>query len=253
MTTTSPSPTAIAAAKALRQVMSGAAPLSALPHGGEVTLQEAYDVQAEILRHHGPVGGWKVAPLTDGDSRCSPLPASFFSATPAVMDRKGAGFLEAEVEIAVRFGRDLPLRAAPYTEAEVAAAIGSVHPAIEFLSSRYVSRLTAPALNAVADLQNCHAVVVGPGHALAGQEFSALDLDLTGDGVALGHARGGSTTAQTIAALTWLVAHAAKRGYAISAGQTVITGARVGPIKVMPGAKLTARVSSLGEVKATIA
>src|SRR4051794_18858209 len=51
-----------------------------------------------------------------------------------------AGFVRVgvECEIAMRLDRDLPPTAAPFTAADVAAAVGACHPAIEIVDDRYV-------------------------------------------------------------------------------------------------------------------
>ena len=47
-----------------------------------------------------------------------------------------------EAEVAFRLGRDLPPRAAPYTRAEVMAALATAHPAIEVLEFAPISTPT---------------------------------------------------------------------------------------------------------------
>ncbi len=106
------------------------------------TIVDAYAIQDAVVAMQGPIAGWKLGmPAASADQRCAPVAAPYVFASPA--DSMSGALLiapEIEVEIAVRFARDLPPREAPYTAVDVEAAIGSVHPALEILSLRYVNR-----------------------------------------------------------------------------------------------------------------
>lgn len=215
------------------------------------TLEEAYAVQDAITANLGPVGGWKVSPMRPGsEPRCSPLPSSFFHEAPATVPGAVLAECLAEVEIAVRLGRDLPAPDGIPAAAAVADAIASVHAAVELLSSRFDATADAPDLHRLADLQNCAGVVVGAGlRDWTALEFDALPLGLLLDGS--GHAGGPvqPTTERTLAAIGWLAHHAQRRGLPLRAGHVIITGARLGPIAVGSSARIVATVGTLATIE----
>ncbi|MCZ8108060.1 MAG: fumarylacetoacetate hydrolase family protein [Burkholderiales bacterium] len=225
--------------------------LATLPGARPETLADAYAVQDAIVARMGPVGGWKVSPLRTGDEpRCSPLPLTFFHDAPAVVPAGVLSGCLAEVEVAVRLGSDLPAPdGAPSTRA-VAAAIASIHAAVELLSSRFDSRVDAPDLHRLADLQNCAGVVVGPGL----RDWSDVEVSVLPLGLALDAERHRAetvqpTTERTLAAIGWLAAHAHRRGLPLRAGQVIITGARLGPVAIGQAGKVVATVGSLAAVE----
>ncbi|WNJ88495.1 fumarylacetoacetate hydrolase family protein [Bosea sp. 685] len=236
----------------------GAALLGAIRAGGllshadiaaPATLDDAYAIQNAIVAGAGPVGGWKVAPLREGgEPRCSPLPHLLFAASPA---RFNAGFLatcRAEVEIAICLGADLVPRQEALSMAQVTAAIATIHPAIELLSSRFSEADTAPDLSRLADLQSCAGVVIGAGrtdwHEIALSDLSieiALDTELRQASLPK------PSLERTLAAIGWLAVHASKRGLHLKRGDIVMTGARLGPLALASIRKAIAHIEALGE------
>jgi 2-keto-4-pentenoate hydratase len=224
------------------------------PDLAPASVQQAYAIQDEIISLSGSVGGWKIAPRPNGgEFLCSPIPAAFFVPHDTQIGR--ADFLapEAEVEIAARFGRDLPPKSGDYSLEEVIDAIESLHPIIEILSSRFEDRKATDQVSNIADLQSCGAVVVG---AACGDwraiEMATVPLALSIDGQEVTSVSGGASSHHVLAAITWLANHSAARNGGLKKGQIVITGARVGPIAVKPGARVTGRVGPLGDVRAVI-
>lgn len=206
---------------------------------------EAYAIQEAVLGSDA-IAGWKVAAIQVP----RPLTYAMISQTrllgvqipPHVMRP------EIEVEIALRIARDLPPRAKPYDEAEVNAALGSAHAAIEVISSRFIDRKAVNPLSALADALSCSGMAIGSGTPdWRGLDFTALALSLDG-AQPLAKASGNATVAQTLTALTALANHAARRGLGLKAGQFVITGARIGPLPVAMGQDLTAIVQGIGQV-----
>ena len=153
--------------------------------------EAAYAIQDALL--DGPPAGWKVAaiqvpkPLTHAAIAArrrieGVLPETFEAA-------------EFEVEIAVAIARDLPPRAAPYTEAEVRAGLGMAHAAIEVIAWRFRDRKAVAPLSALADALSCGAMVIGSGTAeWDGLDFTALEIRLEGT-APLAQARGNATRA----------------------------------------------------------
>ncbi|MCW2306313.1 2-keto-4-pentenoate hydratase [Rhodobium gokarnense] len=205
---------------------------------------EAYAVQLAVLGDR-PVGGWKVGAIhAPGPFVASVLP-------PALPDARLPSTLtapEVEVEVAVLLRADLPLGDEPWTADTIGEALGPACTAIEILDSRFESRTAAAPLSALADLGSSGAVRLGA--PFAGWQ----ELDLTAQPVTLEidgethRAQGNATLEQTRMALAWLANHAASRGVALSKGQFVITGARLGPFQVTPGQTVTARFGPMPEI-----
>ncbi len=115
---------------------------------------EAYAVQdrvAQVLwREHGgrPVA-WKAgADSRDSVPTTAPM-APPLHVSPATLSAGQLGLMVVEMELAYRFGSDLPPRELPYSSEEVADAVESIHAAIEIVDTR----ISTSAENAMADLQ----------------------------------------------------------------------------------------------------
>ena len=192
----------------------------------------AYRVQTETVAALGPVGAWKVQPYPDaGEPFAAPIPGSTVFADRAMLAAARFPAPAIEAEIALTLGRDLPARSAAYDVADVAAAIGSLHLAIEVLSSRFAEPSGLPPLVAIADLQSNAAVIVGPARA-AGPlpELGGQPMSMAVDGAEIGRVQGGSPTGTVLRSLAWLANHAASRGLALKRGDVIITGARIGAL-----------------------
>jgi 2-keto-4-pentenoate hydratase len=72
----------------------------------------------------------------------------------------------AEAEFAFGFTQDLPARAAPYSEAEALAAVGSLHLSIEVPDSRYEDFTKVGAAQLIADTACACWLVLGPAVAM---------------------------------------------------------------------------------------
>lgn len=243
------------AAQRLVEAREKACPMDALPADlAPTSVQQAYAVQDEIIRLSGETGGWKVAPRPNGgEFLCSPIPRDFFVREGTRIARQDFIAPEAEIEIAVQFGRDLPQRSDSYSVEEVTAAIASCHPAIEILSSRFQNRRAANQLSNIADLQSCGSVVVGNACTDWKRiEMSAVPLTISIDGRQAGTTPGGASSHHVLAALTWLANHSANRNGGLKKDQIVITGARVGPISVRGGEQIVGTCGALGNVQAVV-
>ena len=82
----------------------------------------------------------------------APLPAHRILHSLARWNFVGSGPLEIEVEVVVLVGQELS-GSSPISPQQVVAAIASLHPALEVVSSRLRQRQSVPALTALADLQ----------------------------------------------------------------------------------------------------
>jgi 2-keto-4-pentenoate hydratase len=241
------------AASALASAWRTKCPLLRLPTEGPMTLDGAYEVQAAMAAIIGPVGGWKVAPLRESEPMCCPIPLRLFHKSPAKHQLLSRANMVLEGEIAFRFSRDMPARSSPYDLDEVVTAIAAVHPIIEVIGSRFADRNAQPPFHAVADLQNCDAVIVGPGRDdWQSLEFSNLTGHFVVDNVEVSALGERPSTQRTLEAVTWLVNHAHQRDMSIMTDDIIITGARIGPVSSLHGANIVLHLDDLGEVSLSL-
>jgi 2-keto-4-pentenoate hydratase len=187
-------------------------------------LDTVYATQDEIIRQIGAVGGWKVAAGVSHPPICSPIPADRYFAAADLINGKQHRIFLAEIEVAVRLGADLSAGA---SEAEVEAAIESLHPSIELVANPFANRDATPRNLQLADLQSNGAVIVGT--ALDREIIGSLDklaVTLELDGKPAHQVEKGASWDDTLKAIAWLSGHAAGRGMPLRAGQVIITGAR---------------------------
>jgi 2-keto-4-pentenoate hydratase len=214
-------------------------------------MAEAYAIQDVVAAALGPIGGWKVGAKGPGElPLCSPLPDQFIFAAPHYFSgAMAAGMRGMEVEIALRMKQDLPPRPQPYTDDEVFAAVGTVHPAIELVSSRYTEESAANVLAGQADsLGNC-AFIYGPGRSDLGKVDQRLQrAELHFNGVVAVDAIGGNAAGDIWPLLTWLANHVAQRCGGLRAGQFVTTGTCTGLLRAPAGASVHARLQDIGSL-----
>ena len=158
---------------------------------------------------------------------------------------------KAEAEIAFVLGRDL--RDPATTPAMVAAAVATVHAAIEIVDSRIAEWKIAFADTVADNGSSAFFVLAGPGCPLAG-------LDLEGAAMALEINRSVASTGIGAAALgnplnaaAWLAQTLAARGEPLSAGDILLTGALGPMVALAPGDHVRATVAGIGEASFTYA
>jgi 2-keto-4-pentenoate hydratase len=207
--------------------------IDSLPdHMAPVDLAAAYQVQTETVHALGPIGAWKVAPYPEsGEPLAAPIPISTVFPDKTVLDAAHFPAPAIEAEIAVTLNRDLPARETPYNALDLTEAIGTLHLAIEVLSSRFADPAGLSLHIAIADLQNNAGVVLGPARAMIElPELGQQPMKMSVDGTEIGRVPGGSTTETMLLSLAWLANHAAARGLALKQGDVIITGARIGAL-----------------------
>jgi 2-keto-4-pentenoate hydratase len=192
------------------------------------TEADAYEIQRLTVASLGPIGGWKVgAGGPDAAPACAPMPQAGLHEAPATLH--GAAFTTRDVESEIAFvlGRDLPPRDAPYTRADIVAAIESAHPAIEVLQSRFGEPDGVDALSNLADLIRHGAFITG--NAIPGWEhidFGHVTVTQT-IGEAVTHARG-NPAGDMIRLVAWLANTGAVWAGGLRAGQVVTCGSWTG-------------------------
>ena len=215
------------------------------------TEEDAYAIQQAVIAGLrgaglGGIAGWKVGSPNPAATHftCAPLPAGTVLDGPVTIEGSDRGV---EAEIAVRLGRDLPPREAPYTIDDIRAAIVSAHPAIEVLESRFVDLAAAGALSGLADSLSNHSLVLGP--AIADWE----EVDLTSetvrllvDGIEI--KRGSSNPGgEMLRLVVWLANEGTHWAGGLRAGQVVTTGSWTGKDYCEPGAEVVARFARCGD------
>ena len=213
--------------------------LQALPDA-PASMADAVLIQQAVQQALGPIGGWKVgSPGPDGPITCSPLPASGIGA--------GApqhGFIEGE--IAVVLAHDLPVREAPYLDAEIFAAIGSAHPAIEVLDSRFAS--DPDPWSGLADAGGHAGLVLGPAiENWADVDFETETVAVFVDGAVVKRGMG-NPSGPMLRLLRWMVETGACWDGGLRAGQVITTGSWTGKDLVVPGQAARVTFTTCGTI-----
>jgi 2-keto-4-pentenoate hydratase len=230
--------------------------LSALPDGFAPRDEaEAYAIQDFVMQKLGVrVAGWKVGAASPvSRPSCAPLFAGHVVQSPAHFLAARDGMNGVEAELAFRLGRDLPPRDSPYAEDEVWEAVELLHPALEYLDSRFRDSGTAPGLAILADNLSNGGFCWGPA---AGNwrrtDFLKAEARLAIDGKEAAKAVGGNAAGHPGRLLVWLANHAAERGCMLKAGDFVTTGTHTG-LSIAPlRAPVVARFGGLGEAQLTL-
>lgn len=213
-----------------------------------VTIADAFAIQTAVSAQIGQrIDGWKCG-MPDAARRvAAPIYADDVHRGDAcpVWVRDGHARIEPELAFVLR--HDLPPRAAPYTEAEVDAAIGATHLALELIGSRYDDPDSAAFTDHLADGLLNQGLFIGPAvdGALAQaathftlQIHSTTDADITFEGR--------HPNASPRAPLYWLAEFLRSTGQGLQAGQAIITGSYAGCIALPLAQELTLRYGELG-------
>jgi len=200
---------------------------------------EAREIQDYLMQFLGPVGGYKVGSAgPNGAISLAPLPAAGITASGTTLIGWHQRWVEAE--IAVKLAHDLPAREAPYSDAEVLAAIGTVHPVIEVLNSRFRDPGKVDALSLAADLIMHGGLIVG--RATAMPDLAAETVSVLIDGAEASRGQG-----HPAGDLPRLLRYLADHPVGLRAGQIITTGSW-NPVTI-PGenSEVTVRFAHAGE------
>ena len=219
---------------------------------------EGYAIQAEIARSSSQaIFGWKIAATSEAGQKhinvAGPMAGRILREMliedGGTASMAGNEMRVAEPEFAFRMRVDLPPRPAPYSVAEVLAAVDSLHPAIEIPDSRFADFAAAGEAQLIADNACGHLFVLGKP---AQTNWRALDLveerpviTLRGQRY-LGHGR--NVLGDPRAALAWLANELRGLGLTLRAGEIVTTGTCHPPLPIQSGDRMEADFGSLGRV-----
>ncbi|ODP36519.1 2-keto-4-pentenoate hydratase [Sphingomonas turrisvirgatae] len=152
---------------------------------------------------------------------------------------------KAEAEIAFVLGADLPN--ADTTAEQVAAAVKSVHAAIEIVDSR-IADWKITFADTVADNGSSAFFVLGEGKPLPGVDLEGAAMEMTFDGAVVSTGVGAAALGNPLNAAAWLAQTLAARGEPLKAGDILLAGALGPMVALTPGIRVHASVAGIGTV-----
>jgi len=228
------------------------------------TRAEGYAIQAHLEScSAAPRAGWKIAATSvagqthigvDGPL-AGRLLAERLVGDGATLSIARNHMRVVEPEFAFRFGRDLPARTAPWSQAEVMERVADLHLTLELPDSRFsdFAAVGGPAL--IADNACARDLVVGPavtadwrGLDLAAHEvITRIGTRLERDGI------GANVLGDPRDALFWCVNELSALGIGLTAGELITTGTCAVPLAIEPGDRVKADFGVLGEISMVVA
>ena len=220
------------------------------------TPDEAIEVQLAIMNHDKVThNGWKVA-LTNKELQekagvtepaYGPIFEEFVFDNGHIFSDGQPTVGGIECEFAVILKEDLPASGAPYTTAQAAEAVGSVHPAIEITGMRFKTRSNLGRPGSTMDFAGNFAFVFAEGTA----DWQRFDLPSHKvqhivDGELIKESTGAWVLDNPLNSISFLANKLANRGIDLKAGEWISTGAATGPIPIGAGSKVEANFGELG-------
>ena len=224
------------------------------------TIDDAYAVQAVLAKKAGGVAGWKIAGVNQ-DQRAKlgierpiagPVLKGYRYNSPAKLPMKDFLIVIIEGEFDFVLGRDLPPRAKPYSQDEVADAVAEMRPAIELVDSR-VGR-SSSTLVKLADCFSNGALILGS----PVKDWRQLDLlnhavTIKIDGKDMATGKGSVVPGGPLNALVTLANNAPAWSGGLRSGQAVTTGAAALTQQLEPGAhEVVVDFGALGDVRLSL-
>jgi 2-keto-4-pentenoate hydratase len=226
-------------------------------------LQQAYAVRDRLIELlDWPTGGWFCACTNQyiqqllrlDEPYYSRLLADFIRPSPAILAADEFPPLVLECEFGFRLNRDLPSRPEPYTRAEVASAVDTVHPTIEVVAGHLEDWPSQDVFSVIADNGTDGALIVGAGRS----DWQSLDLvqmqvKLTVNGVQQRLGSGANVLGDPMTSLVWLVNALSRDGHGIKSGEVSNTGTATEIYWTEPGDNIRAEFVGLGVVELKLA
>lgn len=223
-------------------------PAGASPH----FVREAHAIQDEVAHRTGAqVGAFKAnAPTASSEGVRGLIFAPVIHTSPARFPVTEAPQCGIEGEVAFRFRRDLPPRAAPYSRDEVAAGLEACV-AIEVVSSRFADAEAATKLDKLADnISNGGLVLAAPVEDWRGLDLARIKVRLTVNGATVVEKAGGHPIDDPLGVAVALVEMMRNAG-GVKAGQYVTCGSYTGLLYFQPGDHCHVAFEGLGEAELT--
>jgi 2-keto-4-pentenoate hydratase len=225
------------------------------------TFEQAFSLQQAVGQIFagvpaGEVAGWKCG-LPNGEKTvigalyASTVQYQTTEATSSCRVYPNAdGVALVEPELAFELKHDLPPRTAPYSDAEIDAAVATTRLALELIQSRYASSEKTTFFDALAD------GLVNQGLWLGPELPPETELDLTHFLLKIQYPDGRVETkaakhpnGHPRAGLYWLVNFLSMQGIGMRRGQQIITGSYAGVLKLPMDQVITLNYGDLGTFK----
>ncbi len=156
---------------------------------------------------------------------------------------------KAEAEIAFVLSASLP--SPDTTPEQVAAAVASVHAAIEIVDSRIADWKITFADTVADNGSSAFFVLADKGLPLAGLDLEGAVMEMTFDGAIVSTGIGAAALGNPLNAAAWLAQTLAARGQPLKAGDIVLAGALGPMVALEPGNTVRAKVAGIGECSFT--
>ena len=223
----------------------------------------AYAMQTAVTKLSGvAVVGWKLGATSAASQEAfglsgpfyGPLLAPFCFAPGVTVTGATAFGPGAEGEFALTMGADLPARAAPFTEDDVADAVASVCPALEIAGTRLSGGLLgADPRHLIADDAANIAFIAGdPVADWRAVDLAAQTVTLTINGEEKATGTGALALGGPLTALTWFANALREQGRGLAAGEIITTGTCTGFVPLGSGDQVVVDCGPLGQVSATV-
>ena len=226
------------------------------------TLADAYAVQDRLIARLGwETRGWFCActnveiqrMLSLDEPYCARLLLAALKTSPASLRQADYPPIVVESEFAFRLGRDLPPRGAPYTRAEVEAAIESVHPSIEVVAGYLRDWPKQNVFAVIADNGTDGALVYGEGvRDWRSLDLPAVEVRVLLNGVEQRKGTGRNILGDPMTAFVWLANARRKAGDGLQAGHIHNTGTATSILPVAPGDTVVADFGPIGQAILTL-
>jgi 2-keto-4-pentenoate hydratase len=251
-----------ACARELVALRRGGGKIARLPDAiRPTTLDEAYAVQRRAVELWGDaIAGWKVGATSQevqtlfkiGEPVFAPVFRKNVVESPARVAAAAFQHRILESEFALRLGRSLPARPAPYTGDEILAAVDAVIPSFEIISPRFTTLTVGEVPQLVADfVANGGAVLGRPYADWRGLDLAQHSAELSIGGKPRQRGTGALALGSPLNVLMWLVNRLSSQGIALEAGQFVMTGTVTGVHAPEPDEIAIADFGTLGKVEIT--
>src|SRR5260221_5272729 len=206
-----------------------------------------------------PSAGWKIGAAAEDVRRAEGVPGP----APGQLSRDGIypsparlpsklfiRYRCSECEFAFKLNADLPARPAPYTEAEVAAAVEALMPALEIGDTVFEDWYGASGYQGSSlDNGGAAAFVYGaPIHDWRKLDLPNAKIDLYMNGTYIKSGYGRAAMGNPLTSLTWMANWLRERGRGLHAGEFVSTGTCTGHFFAAPGDQLDVDFGPIGKV-----
>lgn len=151
---------------------------------------------------------------------------------------------KAEAEIAFILGADLP--DADTSAEQVAAAVASVHAAIEIVDSRIADWKITFADTVADNGSSAFFVLADDGLPLAGLDLEGAAMEMAVNGAVASTGVGAAALGNPLNAAAWLARTLVMRGEPLQAGDILLAGALGPMVALTPGDHVEARIAGIG-------